>query len=254
MSMNTISINGTVLPDIYIDGALSYNKPKKNIEMISVPGRSGDLTIDYGTWQNVLITYPCFARSLLAFEAVINTLGRLSGYQKITCTNDSTHYRMGVPIIPEAPTVKRISNDFYFNLVFNCKPQRYLSSNVSYTIAAGSSLDLVNPTGFQSEPYLEIDDAGTITFKEVLTSPTALYRQVVATVTNVDDWPRLFMDCALMECWSEEIVGVKQGENKEVSFSPNEFPVLYANQDGSKTKVTNGTTASLKIYPRWWEL
>lgn len=254
MSMNILSINGTPLPNIYVDGVLSYNKPQKNIETISIPGRSGDLAIDYGTWQNVIITYPCYTKAIADFETVINTLGRLKGYQKITCTNDATHFRMGVPIIPQAPTVKRIGTAIFFNLAFNCKPQRYLASDVSYNIAAGTYLDLVNPSGFQSEPYLEIGGTGTITFNEILTDIHAIPEQVVATITNPDDWPILFMDCALMECWSEEIPGVKQGQNKDVSFSPNKFPVLYGNQDGSKTRVQNSTNALLKIYPRWWEL
>ena len=77
MSMNTLKIAGTTLANIYVDGSLSYNKPLKNVELFSVPGRSGDLAVDYGTFQNVLITYPVYIRGSFDtnFATLVNTLG-----------------------------------------------------------------------------------------------------------------------------------------------------------------------------------
>ena len=37
--------------DIYITGEAVYNAPARNVEMIDVPGRNGQLLIDYGTYE-----------------------------------------------------------------------------------------------------------------------------------------------------------------------------------------------------------
>lgn len=233
MSMNTLKVAGSTLANLWVDGALSYNKPAKNVSTVSIPGRSGDLVIDYGTWQNVMITYPCYMRGSFAtnFATLVNTLGAMKGYQKIECSNDSTHFRLGVPVVPQAPTVKRIGEDGYFDLSFNCKPQRFLNSGETETTYSANAT-ITNPTQFDAKPLIRITGTGSCTINGV-------------TITVTGSYSYVDIDCESMECY----YGTSSA-NSLVSFSSNDFPVLSPGNNA----LTKGTVTSIKIKPRYWEL
>ena len=128
--MNILSINGTPLTGIWVDAAVSFNKPSKRVQTFSVPGRNGDLVIDEGTFDNVLISYPVYEKATFPqeFDDIVNWLASLEGYQKIQCSNDPQHYRLGRFVVPVSPTAKRLNKDGYYTLSFDCKPQRWLLS------------------------------------------------------------------------------------------------------------------------------
>jgi len=130
MGMNTLKINGTTLSGIYVDAAVSFNKPAKRVTRQNIPGRNGALIIDEGTFDNVLISYPVFEKNTFPaeFDAIVNWLASLEGYQRIECSNDPGHFRLGRFVVPEAPTAKRLNKDGYYTLTFDCKPQRWLTS------------------------------------------------------------------------------------------------------------------------------
>jgi phage-related protein len=232
--MNTLSINGTTLPNVYVDASLSFNKPVKDVETFRVPGRNGALIIDNGTWDNVVITYPCYTKTAAAFDNIIQTLGALKGYQKIACSNDSTHYRMGVPIIPQTPTAKRINTNFYFNLSFNCKPQRFLTSgDTTTTYSSTGTSTLNNPTKFDSKPLLRITGNGKVTVNGT--------EITLANTTNYTD-----IDCEAMECYYGST-----NRNGNVTFNTNDFPTLAP---GNNSIVRASGITQVIITPRWWEL
>ena len=232
--MNTLSINGTALQNVYVDAALSFNKPVKDVETFRVPGRNGALVIDNGTWDNVMITYPCFCKTSSAFDTIVQTLGSLKGYQKVACSNDSTHYRMGVPIVPQAPEVKFVNNHFYFNLSFNCKPQRFLTSGDSTTTYSSTGTStLNNPTRFDSKPLIRVTGNGKVTVNGT--------EITLANTTNYTD-----IDCELMECFYGST-----NRNANVTFSTNDFPTLAP---GNNSIVRASGITTVVITPRWWEL
>ena len=45
---------------VWISGGGTYNAPARDVEMVSVPGRNGDISYDNGRFQNVAVTYPAF--------------------------------------------------------------------------------------------------------------------------------------------------------------------------------------------------
>lgn len=235
MSFNTLSINGTPLADIYVDASLAFNKPAKDVETFSIPGRSGDLVIDSGTFQNVLIVFPCFMFNGFPskFETLVNYLGSLSGYQRIECNNDSTHFRLGVPVIPETPTVRRINQDGYFNLAFNCKPQRFLISGET-VVTKNASGTISNPTAFASQPLLRIYGTGKFTINGVQITVGSHGQSYVD------------VDCEMMDCYNGAT-----SLNSYISFSGNDFPVL---SPGSNSFTFGTGITQVRITPRWWEL
>lgn len=141
--MNILKINGQALEGIYVDAAISFNKPAKRVSTYSVPGRNGDLVIDEGTFDNVLITYPVFEKDTFPteFDEIVNKLAALEGYQRIECSNDPQHYRLGRFVVPQNPTAKRLNRDGYWQLSFDCKPQRWLLSGEEDTEIDANPID-----------------------------------------------------------------------------------------------------------------
>lgn len=233
--MNILKINGTALAGIYVDASESFNKPERSAEVFSIPGRSGDLIIDNGTFGNVLINYPAYIHDNFqtTWDALINTLGALAGYQRIECSNDTTHFRQGRVIIPQTPNVSRVNKDAHFDLAFDCKPQRYLTSGETTTTLTASG-SISNPTAFASRPLLRITGNGTVTVNGTgitLTSNSGNYTDV---------------DCEMMDCYRGSA-----SRNQYVTFSANDFPTL---KPGSNTITFGSGITQLIITPRWWEL
>lgn len=152
--------------NIYITGEAVYNAPARNVEMIDVPGRNGQLLIDYGTYENITVTYPCgvygddqanFRNKISAFR---NAILSKVGYQRLEDTYHPDEYRMGVVIggMEVDPAAGRAGE---FNLSFNCKPQRYLTSG-EQEIEVESGDTITNPTFFEAQPMLYAQGTGNI--------------------------------------------------------------------------------------------
>ena len=45
---------------VYISGLNTFGGAERDVEVISVPGRNGDLTVDNGKYKNIHVTYPAF--------------------------------------------------------------------------------------------------------------------------------------------------------------------------------------------------
>ena len=254
--MNTLTVGNidlTATYGLYVDSSMSYNKPKKNVETVNVPGRNGNLVVDYGTYQNITITYPCYIKGNFdtKFATMINKLSVLTGYQKITCSNDSGHYREGIFLTENAPTVKRLNKDGYFDLVFNCKPQRF----DNWTWATDAVTLSTSPTekdqiGEQTaKPLLQVQGTGTIVFQTVDTYGTP-FRTITATIdTTALTNPPLYIDCDSMECYTD--TPLIEAHNECVSFSPNVFPDIPS---GYRTYVTASGLTTKKLVWRDWTL
>lgn len=232
--MNTLAIDNIVLPGIWVDTSLSFNKPEKNVSTYSVPGRNGNLIVDSGTWKNVPITYPCYIKANFdtAFDALCNTLGALKGYHKIECSNDATHFRLGRAIVPLAPDAKQLNKKGFFDLSFDCKPQRFLTIGETVVIKnATGTID--NPTLFDAKPLLRVYGNGKVTVNGT-----------EITLTNNTGYTDI--DCEAMTCFYGTT-----SRNNDVTFSANDFPVL---SPGSNTLTFGTGITQLRITPRWFEL
>lgn len=154
---------------IYITGESVYDSPERDVEAIEIAGRNGDYLLDKGRWKNIEVTYHCgcfgddqteLANKIRNFR---NLLASKRGYQRITDTYNPTEYRMGTftnPVEVDSVSMKRAGE---FDVVFNCKPQRYLmSGEAEQTITSGQTL--FNPTPFEASPLLMAEGYGTIGF------------------------------------------------------------------------------------------
>lgn len=118
---------------IYITGQAVYNAPERDVEMINIPGRNGSFALDKGRFQNIEVTYPAgifadneadFAQGISDFR---NFLCSRNGYVRLTDDYNPDEYRMAVykSGLDVSPAQLKAGE---FQLVFDCKPQRYLTS------------------------------------------------------------------------------------------------------------------------------
>lgn len=114
---------------VYISGEGTYDAPARVYNAISVPGRNGDLLIDEHKYENVSVRYPAFIagenfrENLAAFRSAMLSV---DGYARLTDTYHPDEFRIGY--FSDEIKVKAASrNDAgEFEIVFNCKPQRFL--------------------------------------------------------------------------------------------------------------------------------
>lgn len=154
---------------VYITGEAVYNTPERDVESIEIPGRSGDYLQDNGRWKNVEVTYKAgvfgddqseFASKIRNFR---NVLASRIGYKRITDTYNPNEYRLGAFVKPVEVEPKSMHRTGEFDIIFNCKPQRWLTSGEQETtIASGDVLN--NPTLYNSSPLLMVEGYGAIDF------------------------------------------------------------------------------------------
>ena len=155
---------------IYITGEAVYNAPERAVERVSVPGRNGAILIDQGRFENVQVSYPAsigtgsqadFRDAIRDFRnAILSQLG----YQRLTDGYNPNEYRManasaGVEVSPAAG-----GKAGEFELVFDCMPQRFLTSGETEQTIAASGDTITNPTLFESQPVIKADGYGKISF------------------------------------------------------------------------------------------
>ena len=170
-TFNSLEFDGVNSLDhgIYITGESVYNAPERDVESLEIAGRNGDYLLDKGRWKNIDVTYNAgaFGSDQSEFAAKIrqfrNLLASRYGYHRLTDTYNPNEYRLGVfknAVEVEASSYKRAGE---FDLVFNCKPQRYLTSGeTELTVTSGQTIN--NPTLFDSSPLLAVKGYGTIEF------------------------------------------------------------------------------------------
>lgn len=157
--------------DVYITGEGVYDAPERSVESVSVPGRNGAILIDNGHFENIEVKYNAgvtgsdqteFAQKISDFR---NAILSQKGYQRLTDEYNPSEYRMAsyVSGLEVEATEGEQGTVGEFELVFNCKPQRFLTSGeIPVTVSSGDTID--NPTLFDSSPLLEVEGYGNISF------------------------------------------------------------------------------------------
>lgn len=145
-----------------------FNAPERDVEMITIPGRSGQFVLDNGRFENIEVTYPAnliadseadFAEALSDFR---NMLCSKRGYVRLQDDYHPDEYRMAV-YKSGLEVDEKVLRAGEFEITFDCKPQRWLVSGET-AVAVTSGDTLTNPTLFESGPLLETAGHGTIGF------------------------------------------------------------------------------------------
>lgn len=153
------------------------------------------------------------------------------GYVKLSDDYNTDEYRLAVfnGKLDFEPTFS--NHHALFDIAFNCKPQRYLTSgDIAVTVASGGTL--VNPTGFDALPLITITGTGDA---ELSVNGTTV------SLTDLDGG--IVLDSDMQDAY----YGILSANDK----MSGDFPVLSA---GTNTVTYTGGITSVSITPRWWRV
>ncbi len=215
------------------------NTPKREVSFQAVPGRPGDLLLDQNRWGNVRIHYSCaiLDNFQLHYRALKNGLYLSRGYQRLEDSIHTEEFRMAVFCEAIEPRNARYNQTGQFDLVFSCKPQRFLKSG-EYELSFETEGSLYNATAFPAKPLITVhgSGAGVVTIGGVSVEVKELEEPMI-------------LDCDMQNAYSIGANGAPVNRNAAI-YAP-AFPEL---QPGENVVFWNGGITGLEIIPRWWTL
>lgn len=218
----------------FFDGSKSFGTPEKEYEIISIPGRNGDLSIFNNRYKDIVITFPCFIRQnfLENFRNLTEYLNSLNGYQRLETSKEPNHFRKALFLGLVNPVTGPFNQSGYFEISFRCNPQRWLKLGEEwFEYTPGRTSTIFNPTLQPAKPLIRATGGGIVT---VGNKSFNLIR------THSFDY--VDVDCDICDVYSND------GQNLNGSFYGS-FPTI---EPGANQIITVG--ASLKIQPRWYEI
>lgn len=231
MIRNWLTFDGVSSKDfgVYINGNQTYNAPARSREVVNVPGRNGALMLDNGRFDNVDVTYHAFIYRDFSVnvEGLRNLLLSRTAYKRLEDTYHPEEYRLGIYKGNFAADVVEWLEAGEFDLVFDCKPQRFLVSGEE-TVEFTSSGSILNETEQIAKPLLRVYGTGSFT----VGSGTM-------TISSANVYTDI--DCDLMDAYKGTT-----NCNGNVSGT---FPTLTP---GDNTVTLNTGITKIEIIPRWW--
>lgn len=216
---------------LYITDAGVYARPARKYEKVHVSGRNGDILIEDDSFDNVEIRYPAvlvedFNNNYDAWEAFCLSQ---KGYKRLSDTFHPDEFRMASfkRIEGEKTTINAKAGTF--NLIFDCKPQRYLKSGEQKKTFSTFPVKMINPTQYTASPLIRLYGSGTLTISGVSI--------VLSTSSAYVD-----IDCELEEA-------LVAAENLNITTTGGKFPKLKAGEN-----TINWTGSQIDLIPRYYTI
>ena len=251
---NYLTIDGVDSRDfnLYISGQGTFKAPARIYDVVSIPGRNGDLIISDNKYENIEVTYPAFIFS--DFDNKIADLRSFllsrNGYFRLEDTYHPGEYRQAYYQGPFEPDVESNNKVGSFDLVFNCKPQRWLlSGDTKLTANTGEMLPLVNPTRFPAWPTFYVYGAGTFSYYWL--DSGGVFRGADFTIADsITGGLPTIIDTETMFIYGYNLLGKILNRSSAVTIS-GDVPSIPGSGSG---KIDYVTATKVEVYPRWWTL
>lgn len=244
---------------VFISGPALFDAPRRDVTVVTVPGRSGDVVLDNNRFLNIDITYHCYIPR--GFEEKFDFLKlamlSMTGYQRIEDTYFPDHFREGYFVGPIQPTTGPLNRSGSFDITFHCKPQRYLKSGIRAIITTetgADSLTINNRTPFISRPLIQIRSSEA--------HATCNFRITRSHYPQQGDWYNveildnitgtMYIDSESGNCYYERTTSgqtVKVPINNKVVTGIKGVPLL---EPGVNYISPTGDITRVAIQPRWW--
>ena len=227
--------SSTFLARVFPTDSMLKSTPR-NYVSVSVPGRSGTLLLDQGSYENIMREYDVQIAGdtdLAAFKALRAYLASCVGYLRLTDSFEPTHFFMaayteGFDLTADYASMKRGRG----TITFECKPQRFLISGETTQTFTGSG-SITNPTRFPSKPLLRVYGQGTL--------------GIGSTNITIAAHSGSYMD---IDCETGRAYNGATPLDSYVTLNTIDYPTLPAGVTGV---ALSGVTRVI-ITPRWWEL
>lgn len=217
---------------VYISGQGTFSASARSYELLTVPGRNGDLIGTEKRFENGELTYPAFIyanfkQNIADFRAFLNSL---FGYHRLVDSYHPNEYRMVFFQGEFDPDVTAKNDAASFDITFNAKPQRFLLSGEQATTLTADGT-ITNPTRFNSQPLLRVYGAGNLGINGD-----------TITISQADVYTDI--DCEMMDAFKGT-----ENRNQYITLTNYNFPVLVPGENG----ISLGTGITrVEITPRWW--
>ena len=207
-----------------------HNGPQPDFEMISVPGRDGDVVLDHNRYKNVEVSYTVsFIGTKEKAAALRRWLCKSADYGYLFDSEQPDHFRYAV-LISQLNIEEVIHNVGRAKLTFSCKPYIYRKDGAYSEKHTASGFTLTNPEDYPSVPDITIYGSGTITLN-------INYRSY--TIKDVSN--HVTLDGELMNAYAGSAL-----LNDKIQFT--EWPTL---RRGTNTIEWIGNVRSVYIAPNW---
>ncbi|MBE6719191.1 MAG: hypothetical protein E7571_00865 [Ruminococcaceae bacterium] len=232
--MNSFTFDGRSSADfgLYISKKNIYSAPARDMQLISVPGRNGDVLIDNGRYENVDVLYTIGTADIKSKIKEIKTWLCRPGYFDLTDTYQPEYVRKAC--FNSSLDVEELLNNVGTAAVrFSCKPFMYLRDSFT-PIELTSATTVVNPEAFESLPIIKLEGSGNLSF---------YINGKAYTVNGVEE--SVVIDSELMTAYSDDefFGGLMNG-----SLSFTRFPVL---EPGDNLIRFTSNVTKLSITPRF---
>lgn len=235
MNLKQFTFNGVSSSSfgLIVSNVTVFGAPARVVEKVQIPYRNGDLLIDSGAYNNYLVSYDVAIIDNVQqnMRAIANWLLNTSGYCELSDDYNPDTFWMASYYNQIDYVMTSLNRYGSATIAFDCKPQRYLLTgqtaityNTSYNI-------LNNPTRMPARPLIRINGNGSCSV-----GGTSI------TVTNNAN-SYIYIDSEKMQCYRTTV-------NKSSDVTMADFPTLAPGDN----VINAGTTTSVVITPRWWEL
>lgn len=183
--MNGFTFNGTTSQSLglLVTALNPYNSASRRVETIEIPYRNGNLIIDSGTYDNIMVSYEVsvIGNTKATCDAVNEWLSGSQGYCILSDTVNTEFFRVGY----FASSIEYVMTALYrygkATINFDCFPQKYLNSNTTITRSATSTTTTDEGGTFSSKVYpLPIDLKGNTTQSSTPTPTSPIPVNVVS--------------------------------------------------------------------------
>lgn len=220
---------------VYVLDVIDDPNTKREYESVSVPGKTGDLHFDNGRYENKNLTIKCAC--MVNAETEINrfvaALFSKIGYQRIEDSLHPDYYRLGEFTGDVTPSYRLFKSAARFDLVFNCKPQKWLKSGEE-TLTLSTTNKFLNPTFYSAYPIFEITGNGNLVIGS-------------NTITIANNPGNMILDCELGDAYNKSS---HANYNQYITVTGSDFPMLKPGENN----ITKPSNMTVKMTPRWWTL
>lgn len=237
--MGIITFNGIESSEygIVVEHEPNYEIPERIYEKISIPGRSGVIIVDTGSYDNVVRSYDiAFGAEGADFVSLATKVSKWLysgfGYLRLEDSYNPDVF-MYATLVGGADIENILAQAGRCTIEFDRQPQRFLKSGERAINMIGIN-KIENPTDQISKPLLHVrcktEAGGTINVNGVK-----------LTINNtVNDF---YIDCDLEDAYKGSV------NYSRYIAAPNGFPTL---KPGNNVIEVTGNVELVDLTPRWW--
>lgn len=247
--MHSITWNGvnSATLGVRIERSPRIIRPRRKVDVYSVPGRNGDIVLAQDAWNNYSQPYEIFfgtgagLSAETAADAVSQWLNSAKGYAQLEDTYEPDIVREAYYV--EEQSIENAITEYGRETIrFVCKPQRYLKTGLNTVTISSSGSTIQNPTGFISRPLIRINGSGACTLTVVgFDNPT-----YTVSISSINQYINL--DCEEQNAYKTAGTNL----NNTVTITAGiDFPRLAP---GENKFTWTGNITSLVVTPRWFRI